>query len=469
MNLNCTLINYLPFSNIKFLKNFCFNDGVKVYRNEISTNDAYDMVVLEKNLFSHPKSHFCLVQQVSPENIQKYFIFGIKFDDFYIAPIHQSNKTSVKKAQNTVNIFTYEKTYLFISFEPLCKLFQNILQAVLNIKKLNFLHNMSEFSCIFIKQNYKQFIEENSEKLGVQINEILNFYYKKSFPLFEERILFKTDLNNITCDYTYPNPFNEIFLASDWLSKKFLHLCSQVSFYNILIRILAEHSIIFISDNIQHLTSLVLGFNYMMLPFKWPFIIIPNLPIDMMGMIESPVPFLIGILGGEELKKKLLLTHSPHFDIIYLNSSTNKVETNFLQKLHFQEPYLKNLKSILETLFGELSLDPSFSDKVCEKIYKKVFETLRSELACKIEIKAKEELMRTIQHSNTSEDGEDQTNEHLHKHSHSLYNVRPSHYQLMKSNFVESLNENDKSFGKTFCQTQLFLNYDEDFKSKHRK
>ena len=203
--------NELKF-NIKFLKNFCFNEGVKVTRNEISTDTEFDLVVLERNFFSKPKSYFCLVQQISPEDIQKYFIFGIRFEDFYVVPcsglrnqsrsnshivdksernykksssnscslsiINDTELLSLKKT-NYVKIFTYEKTYLFISTEPVCELFEQILQSILNIKKLNFLNNFSDFSSIFVSKLREHFTTENSEKV--------NLYYSKG--LFKFNIL----------------------------------------------------------------------------------------------------------------------------------------------------------------------------------------------------------------------------------------------------------------------------------------
>ena len=66
--------------------------------------------------------------------------------------------------------------------------------------------------------------------------------------------------------------------------------------YDLLLRVFSEQNIIFISDNIEYLTSLVLSMYYLIQPFKWPFIIIPNLPLDLIEVIDSPVPFLIGLL-----------------------------------------------------------------------------------------------------------------------------------------------------------------------------
>jgi hypothetical protein len=286
------------------LKNFCFNDGVKVLKAVISSDDEFDMSILEKNFFSKPKSTFCLVQQISPEDIQKYFIIGIKFDDFYITPV-KIWSNDMNKRKNYINVFTYEKTYLFICQQPLCKLFDTILQAMLNIKKLNLLQNMSNFGFCFMPEHKGTFETENNEKISLQLNELLNSFYYRPFPFFEEKLYYKSERNNIVVNYTYPNTFNEAFIATDWLCKQFFNIIDYNTLFMILTRILLEHSFIFISDDIQLLTSTVLGFSYLIQPFNWPFIIVPNLPLDLMSMIDSPVPFLIGMLGDNELIKRL--------------------------------------------------------------------------------------------------------------------------------------------------------------------
>ena len=72
----------------------------------------------------------------------------------------------IDKNSNVVNIFIYEKTYLFISLNPLCNLVEKIFNCLLGVKKLNFLYNMTDFASVFIKENYNNFIEENNEKVN---------------------------------------------------------------------------------------------------------------------------------------------------------------------------------------------------------------------------------------------------------------------------------------------------------------
>jgi hypothetical protein len=149
--------NELSF-NIKFLKNFCFTEGVKVKKVPIMDQNDYEQHFLELNLFSKSKLSFCLLQQITTEDIEKYFIFGIKFDDFYI-------KNS--KVDQAKYIFIYEKTFLFISNNPLCSLFEIIFQHILNIKKLNLYKNLCIYDLINVKECKTNFERENEERVKI--------------------------------------------------------------------------------------------------------------------------------------------------------------------------------------------------------------------------------------------------------------------------------------------------------------
>ncbi len=148
------------------MKNFCFNEGVRVKRTVICTDVEFDSTILENNFFRKPTSSFCLVQQVSPDDTTKYYIFGIKFEDFYVTPVHgYKYGNEIDKKKNYVNVFVYEKTCLFISSQPYFKLFEGILQTILNVKKMNFLQKLSTFSNCFMPDIKNEFLAENCEKV----------------------------------------------------------------------------------------------------------------------------------------------------------------------------------------------------------------------------------------------------------------------------------------------------------------
>jgi len=155
-------------------------------------------------------------------------------------------------------------------------------------------------------------------------------------------------------NYYYPKESDRKFIAMDWLSKRYMKLFNLDQYYEIMIRILVEQSFIFISKDIENLTLNVLGFSFLILPFQWPFILIPNLPFEMMEVLESPVPIIIGIIGGEEMVDKIKANSGIYSNIIYITEKNkDKIEITFREKLSFDLPSLGNLKN---SLFKEYNL-----------------------------------------------------------------------------------------------------------------
>ena len=101
------------------------------------------------------------MQQISADNTQQYFIFGIKFDDIYIPLPEDNNINNINKFM----IFIYEKTYLFISNETLCKFFLNIFQFIMNYKKLNFYQNLPEYEFLMNNEIISKFNQKNEESV----------------------------------------------------------------------------------------------------------------------------------------------------------------------------------------------------------------------------------------------------------------------------------------------------------------
>jgi hypothetical protein len=158
--------------------------------------------------------------------------------------------------------------------------------------------------------------------------------------------------------------------------------------YSTLIRILLEQSYLIISDNIEYLTTIVLGLSYLIQPFKWPFILIPNLPLDLLNMVESPVPFLIGVLGDKNSKHKFINNENISANIIsYVD---NTFEFIVRDTGPYEEPNLSNLKQII---YNNISMTNYYLntkkieeyDKYCEVIYKNIYETFKCEISEVIE------------------------------------------------------------------------------------
>ena len=59
--------------------------------------------------------------------------------------------------------------------------------------------------------------------------------------------------------------------------------------------LLLENSIVFVSENLGLLTSTMMSFINLINPFKWHYPVVFNIPQDLIQILESPVPILVGI------------------------------------------------------------------------------------------------------------------------------------------------------------------------------
>ena len=177
-------------------------------------------------------------------------------------------------------------------------------------------------------------------------------------------------------NYKHPSQANECFLAMEYIGFHLFKLINPEILYALLIRVLTEQNFIFFSDNIQQLTALVLGIYYLILPFKWPFIVIPNLPLDLIEVIESPVPFLIGLLVDKKKMRKYINSDNINANILYIEKGNLVFKEK--QKITFAEPNLNNLKSnIIQNLSkAQYYLASKMFDdyqSACEQLYKNIY------------------------------------------------------------------------------------------------
>ena len=163
------------------MKNFCFKDAVRVEQIVITNEEKYTEKILMKNLFSNYNSTFCLLQQINLDSDEKYFIYGIKFNDIFIPD-------NVEFKDNNVKFFVIEKTYLFISNEPMFKLFENVVNFILVYKKVIF-QKIIEFNSLLDKKVVSEFNELNKENVSSYLF-IINFVYNRMIILNKFWIIF---------------------------------------------------------------------------------------------------------------------------------------------------------------------------------------------------------------------------------------------------------------------------------------
>ena len=70
-------------------------------------------------------------------------------------------------------------------------------------------------------------------------------------------------------------------------------------FFRILTAVLLERSLIFVSDNLTILSSVILGFKTLIKPFQWCYALIPVLPSALIDILDTPQPILVGITRND--------------------------------------------------------------------------------------------------------------------------------------------------------------------------
>ena len=86
---------------------------------------------------------------------------------------------------------------------------------------------------------------------------MLNFIYNKKFPKPNEYFSYCCPLTKISFNYNYPSKYDIPFLPMEYLGPNFFKLLNPDFIIDIIFKILTEQSIIFVSDDLQNLTSLV--------------------------------------------------------------------------------------------------------------------------------------------------------------------------------------------------------------------
>ena len=275
-------------------------------------------------------------------------------------------------------------------------------------------------------------------------------------------------------NYKHPNKANECFLAMHYLGYHMFTLIKGDILYDLLLRVFSEQNIIFISDNIEYLTSLVLSMYYLIQPFKWPFIIIPNLPLDLIEVIDSPVPFLIGLLFEPQkistfLPKKFLDKNDCNI-VVYSDK-----QLKFINKkdINFNEPKLGNMKKIIIQNLSQIHFYASSKRnedyiQACEQLYKNIYGIIKENVAEEIDkivrnesifgfansLKFSSETMKKYRSDSLDLDNcviGDNDNDYEEEYKKYLQNM-----------FIKNQKNENKDFAKEFVATQIFASYVDD-------
>jgi hypothetical protein len=86
---------------------------------------------------------------------------------------------------------------------------------------------------------------------------MLNFIINKKFPKPNEYFSYYCPISNIHLSYNYPSKYDIAFLPMEYLAPIIFQILSPKFIIELLLKILTEQTIIFISEDLQNLTALV--------------------------------------------------------------------------------------------------------------------------------------------------------------------------------------------------------------------
>ena len=191
---------------------------------------------------------------------------------------------------------------------------------------------------------------------------------------------------------------------------------------------------------------------YIINPLIWPFTIIPNLPENLIEVIDSPIPLLIGMIGDKALAEKVNKIRGGNNNIIIIENENLTYYKD--EKLSFDDNPLFDLLHSLKKNFDELKLEKSKKRKnenyylIIEKIYKNIYGCIQHDICQKIDYicdKYKNLLRESA--LGVSEDG--------------LSRKELELRQKIKNQFISTYCDLNKNFDfyRIFAQTQIFAAY----------
>ena len=334
-------------------------------RIEISNESEYSSCLLESNLYAAPIETFSFIK-TSENNLNNKYIYGMKFNDIYIFNPVLNNKDKINdddnnknNVKNSIFIYVYEKTFLFISSNSSLQLFENACLKILYEKKLNYLNKLSVYKNLFDKNKFNSYLYFNEEKYNKDITRFL----EQMYLINDSEMIINLIKNSTNKCLDMSEPFVL------WLLRKIIFFYDSDSFFNILLMILYEQKILFYGDDLELVTFSCFLFVKIIAPFEWSFPLIPILPLDNVQFLSSPVPFVAGMASDKE-EIDFSLIDKNECNIIHLLRNNIKITYNINKKCKFKG-ILKIFKNRIENLFKDIILccnkDEISDDEITEK------------------------------------------------------------------------------------------------------
>ncbi|CAD8201945.1 unnamed protein product [Paramecium pentaurelia] len=265
-----------------------------------------------------------LMNQANPEKL----LYGIclsVYDFIETTPDHIQLTFENRKKRI---FWKYKKTYCFLTYFPFYELFQDLLISIINLIKINrtdrYLKKYSEEYEVLREVDGQQIILEFQDELTKFLNLIQTIKPMLGHQQLEVQTLAGT------LKYRIPNQLQLDIELRIWSANVTLQILNYNEILTIFLAMISEISIIFICEKSNILTSVIHFFHHLVHPLEWTQGIIYNLPEQLLTMIQSPVPIIIGVnLTENDFNLMSLSDNCENHLFIFLDRDK---ETKFLSK-----------------------------------------------------------------------------------------------------------------------------------------
>jgi len=149
------------------------------------------------------------------------------------------------------------------------------------------------------------------------IDKIMNSLLStKGFEKFGYELNIQSPILNLK--YTTPIKKNASFVEAEHGFQQILSMITYEDFLFIYFSIMSELHVVFVSETPGLTTSALKTFLALMRPFRWPLPIIFNLPEDLLPMLSSPIPVLVGLNQASQYVVSTVIPKTDNNDIIYV-------------------------------------------------------------------------------------------------------------------------------------------------------
>lgn len=193
---------------------------------------------------------------------------------------------------------------------------------------------------------------------------------------------------------------------------------------------------------------------YIINPLIWPFTVIPNLPYNLIEVIDSPIPLLIGMLGDRKLAQEIDKIRNGKDNIIIIEN--NKFIYYKEAKIYFKKEPFNNLLYSLQKNYSELkmnfnkTLNNGSYKLTCEKIYKNIYGSIQNVIIKKIN-DISDKYRNILKKSNYGKSIDTLKTEEL--------ELRLRIKEEFAQKFSDKNEINNIDFYNIFSQTQIFATY----------